>query len=111
MKRSRIFIFMAIIGGLVLGVTLGDFKGQPQKLSTPFQIPEGVYIKLTQEFYEALKAEGNEGFKVYTNDPSREYLRQIAIASRYMVETNLQILRNQETIIKLLSSGKEVRIK
>ena len=102
---------MAILCALLLGVILGELKGPLQAGTPPYRMPEGVYLKLTKEFYEALKAEGEEGVKVYSNDPSKEYLRQIAVASRYMVETNLQILKNQERIIKLLESGKEIRIK
>jgi len=102
---------MVILGALSLGVFLGELKGPLLAVSPPYQLPEGVYLKLTKEFYEALKAEGEEGVKVYSNDPSKDYLRQIAVASRYMVETNLQILKNQERIIKLLESGKETKAK
>jgi hypothetical protein len=102
---------MAILCALLLGVILGELKGPLQADNPPYRMPEGVYLKLTKEFYEALKAEGEEGVKVYSNDPYKEYLRQIAVASRYMVETNLQMLKNQERIIKLLESGKEIRTK
>jgi hypothetical protein len=102
---------MAMLCALLLGVILGELKGPLQAGTPPYRMPEGVYLKLTKEFYEALKAEGEEGVKVYSNDPSKEYLRQIAVASRYMVETNLQMLKNQERIIKLLESGKEIRTK
>ena len=69
-----------------------------------YQIPEGVYIKLTQDFYEALKNDGSGGAKVYTNDPSDEYLKQIAISTKFMVETNLEILKQQERMNQLLDS-------
>lgn len=68
------------------------------------RIPEGVYINLTQEFYEALRNNGYEGSKTYSNDPSTDYLKQIAISTRFMVETNLQILRHQEKMIRLLEN-------
>lgn len=58
-----------------------------------------VYIELTEEFYQALKTESN---KRYSTNPSDDYLRQIAISTRFMVKTNLQILERQEQIIKLL---------
>lgn len=64
-----------------------------------YNIPEGVYIKLINEFYNALKSSKDV---TYSNDTSLEYLRQIAINTKFMVETNLQILRQQEQIIKLL---------
>jgi hypothetical protein len=68
------------------------------------RMPEGVYIELTQEFYEALRNNQSHGSKTYSNDPSNEYLKQIAISSRFMVETNLQILRHQEKMIRLLEN-------
>lgn len=66
------------------------------------QVPKGVYVDLTRDFYETLRQEGDRGTKVYSNDPSSEYLRQIAVSTRFIVETNLQILRLQEEIIRLL---------
>lgn len=68
------------------------------------RIPEGIYIELTKEFYETLRNNGDEGRKTYSNDPSKDYLKQIAISTRFMVETNLQILRHQEKMIKLLEN-------
>jgi hypothetical protein len=68
------------------------------------RIPEGVYIELTEEFYEALRNNGYGGSKTYSNDPSNDYLKQIAISTRFMVETNLQILRHQEKMIQLLEN-------
>ena len=64
-------------------------------------IPEGVYIDLTQDFYEALKRDGGNS-NVYSNDPSDRYLSQIAVSAKFMVETNLQILKQQEEIRQLL---------
>ena len=66
------------------------------------RIPEGVYIELTKEFYEALQNNGYGKTKTYSNDPSKDYLKQIAVSTRFMVETNLQILKQQEKMIQLL---------
>jgi hypothetical protein len=68
------------------------------------RIPEGVYIELTEEFYEALRNNSYGGSKTYSNDPSKDYLKQIAISTRFMVETNLQILKHQEKMIRLLEN-------
>jgi hypothetical protein len=68
------------------------------------RMPEGVYIELTEEFYEALRNNGYGGSKTYSNDPSKDYLKQIAISTRFMVETNLQILKHQEKMIQLLEN-------
>ena len=61
-------------------------------------LPEGVYLKLNREFYESLSGNKN----TYSNDRSTEYLREISISSRFNVETNLQIIKQQEEIIRLL---------
>ena len=102
-KLSRIrIIFLA---GSLLGVILfGSVMVYSQDTGHKNYLPEGIYIELTKDFYEALRGEGSKGTKVYTNDPSNEYLKQIAISTRFMVETNLQILKQQETIIQLLHS-------
>lgn len=58
-----------------------------------------VEVELTESFYRALRAEGT---KTYSTDKSEEYLRQIAVSSRYAVESNLKIIKQQERIIELL---------
>jgi len=58
-----------------------------------------VELQLTEDFYRALR---DEGAKTYSTDRSDEYLRQIAVSTRFMVETNLRLLQQQERIIQLL---------
>ncbi len=61
-----------------------------------------VFLDISEAFYRALEARDG-GEKVYgTNAMADEYLRQIAVSTRFMVETNLQLLRQQERIIQLL---------
>ena len=67
-------------------------------------VPEGVYIDLTKDFYQALRDENATGSKVYSNDPSEAYLNQISISTKFMVETNLQIIKQQDQMIRLLES-------
>ena len=74
-----------------------------QEPKARYEIPEGVHIELSKDFYEALKDNNSSGKKVYTTDRSIEYLKQIAISTKYMVETNLQILKHQETILETLN--------
>jgi hypothetical protein len=69
-----------------------------------YHIPEGIYIEMTREFYEALKEESNRRSKTYSNDSSLEYLKQISINSKFMVETNLQVIKLQEEILSILES-------
>ena len=95
----------SIIAALVVSVIwLGQGLLYAQEEGVNRRIPKGLYIELNKEFYEALKEEGTGGKKVYSNNPSEEYLRQIAISSRFIVETNLQILKQQENMIQLLQT-------
>jgi hypothetical protein len=58
-----------------------------------------ITIELTEEFYRALR---NEGAKTYTTDRQDDYLRQIAVSTKFMVETNLRIIEQQAQMIELL---------
>jgi hypothetical protein len=60
-----------------------------------------VELHLGESFYRALRAEGG---KTYTTSLSDEYLRQIAVSTRFVVETNLRIVEQQARIIELLES-------
>ncbi|MFH1993447.1 MAG: hypothetical protein ABIK98_13765 [Pseudomonadota bacterium] len=102
MLRHKLSVFLA---GSMLGIILcAPVVIYSQDSGINARIPEGVYIKLTKDFYEALKNEGSVGTKVYTNNPSNEHLKQIAIATKFMVETNLEILKQQEIMNQLLQS-------
>jgi len=61
-----------------------------------------VEVHLTESFYRAL---GEQGAKTYTNSVSDDYLRQIAVSTRFMVETNLRIIEQQTRIIELLEKA------
>ncbi len=69
-----------------------------------YRLPRGFYVDLTREYYEALHGTAERDNKVYSNDMSDEYLRQIAVSSAFTVRTNLQIIKQQERIIQLLQS-------
>jgi hypothetical protein len=62
-----------------------------------------VFLDISEAFYRALETTAG-GEKVYGTGSAMadEYLRQIAVSTRFMVETNLQLLRQQERIIQLL---------
>ena len=98
-NRKRFFIAGFILSVLLLGQAM--LRAQ-EGANRP--IPKGLYIELNKDFYEALKEEDTGRTKVYSNNPSEEYLRQIAISSRFIVETNLQIIRQQENMIELLQT-------
>ena len=99
---------LVFLAGSLLGLVLGQtWVGYGEDRGPRSRLPEGVYLDLNRDFYQALKEEGASGTKTYSNDPSLVYLREISIASRFMVETNLQILKGQERIIQLLDTKKK----
>jgi len=102
----RSIIVVALLGFLLLGQ--GFFFAQEAGSRRP--IPNGIWIELNKDFYEALKGETTGGSKVYSNNPSEDYLRQIAVSSRFMVETNLQILKHQEEMIQMLQTLLEGKV-
>lgn len=91
-------LFAAVICLLALSphASVDVYGGDSQNL------PRGVYLELTKDFYETLRDEGDRGAKVYSNDPSAQYLKEIAVSSRFMVQTNLEILRQQEAMNEML---------
>ena len=101
LRRKHLIWGVGFLIGIVLG---GPINVYGEDSAGNNRVPEGVYIKMTKDFYEALKGENSAKVKIYSNDPSDEYLRKIAIATRTMVETNLQILKQQEIMIELLRS-------
>lgn len=65
----------------------------------------GIFIRLDRDFYDALQNRNyRSSGKTYTTDPSKDYLRRIAISSEFAVKTNLEILRQNEEIIRLLKN-------
>jgi hypothetical protein len=79
--------------------------------ATPAAEPAGDYsrpktvLELTEDFYRTLRSEGTRTYA--TTGSSDEYLRQIAVSSRFMVETNLQLLQQQKRIIQLLEASQQ----
>lgn len=97
-KTQRVFILAATVvtlGWAFLGTACpaAESSGNRWKIKTELQ--------LTEDFYHALRS---EGAKTYSTDSSDEYLRQIAVSTRFMVETNLKILQQQKRIIQLLEA-------
>lgn len=102
-KLQVIFIcfFIALAGIPLLGSTLSS--AEEKTIPHPFA-HSGIFLKLTEDFYRALQEESREGTRTYGTDRSDEYLREIAVSAKFMVETNLHILKQQETIIRLLEA-------
>lgn len=104
MKGWKKALFCLGAAGLVALSLNAVRETKAQNDSQQYHLPEGVYVDLTRDFYEALQGTTEGGKKVYTNDMSDEYLRQIAVSSTFVVRTNLQIIKQQERIIQLLQS-------
>ena len=93
----KLLYFSALV--LLLGCSIKVYCiAQEQDSDSVKDLPNGVYLKLTREFYESLNSNTN----TYSNSKSSEYLREISISSRFIVESNLQIIKQQEEIIRLL---------
>lgn len=96
-KAAMGFTIIGALALLSLVAIQGAAAESPSKKYT-----QRVYVELSEDFYQALNAENG---KRYTTNKSDEYLRQIAVSSRFMVESNLQILNRQERIITLLEKA------
>lgn len=100
-KKIFYLIMVTVLTGSFLHWTAIGFT---QENRTRYQLPEGVYINLTEDFYRALR-EGSDGSTTtYRTNQSEEYLRQIAVSTKFMVESNFQILKQQEQLIRLLEA-------
>jgi hypothetical protein len=106
MKPRSIVLFLAT--GLLtipfFWLSTPDAAGE-QRGARQAGVEKGIYIELTQDFYRALESESDAGNKVYGDRKSDEYLRQIAVSAKFMVETNLKLLEMQERIIDLLEKA------
>ena len=100
-KMNKLFAKFLCVSALVLilgcGITVYCIA---QDSESKKDLPDGVYLKLTREFYESLSNNKN----TYSNNKSAEYLKEISVSSRFIVETNLQIIKQQEEIIRLLKT-------
>ena len=105
MKPSRLILLGLVLAGLVL---IGVLPNSAQESNTRHGIPEGVFVNITKDFYRELE-KPEEGERVYGTNRSNEYLRQIAVSTKYMVETNLRIINQQENIIELLEAIQKKR--
>ena len=61
-----------------------------------------LHLDLTRQFYEALQQADNGKTRSLGTNSSETYLQQIAVSTRFMVETNLRLLKEQAEIRALL---------
>ena len=98
MHRPRL---IAAVGaaGVVLALTLFAAKGVGVEAAEKPKTK--VEIQLSESFYRALRdANGT----TLSTDKSEAYLREIAVSSRFTVESNLKIIEQQRRIIELLEA-------
>jgi hypothetical protein len=86
---------------MIVAVTAAYAK-RPQQPAYPYP-PAGIYLQLSEDFYRDMGTHDDDTRTLSTN-LSETYLRQIAVATRYTVETNLKILQQQARIIELLET-------
>ncbi len=91
-----VFVALAVVMGLPVKTLCQDRSGS--------NIPVGICIELTRDFYDALNESNGNRTRTYSNDVEQEYLRQTSVSSKFMVQTNIEILKRQEKIISLLES-------
>jgi hypothetical protein len=96
MRKLQVVLILSVI----LSGTLIAAAGESE---TPQPLPANIYLDLSEAFYSSLAA-SNANLKTLSTRHDEEYLRQIAVATRYIVETNLQLLRQQQRIIDLLQA-------
>jgi predicted ATPase len=99
-KHSKGTIYFILIIMIYLSFTNPAFS-EDQKTETP---EPTLYIELTDEFYRLLQNETQSGTRVYGKTASDEYLRQISVSTKFIVKTNLQIIKQQEKMIRRLKA-------
>ncbi|MBI4794431.1 MAG: hypothetical protein HY790_01065 [Deltaproteobacteria bacterium] len=100
---------MAGAGFLVAGLILAAAPGwaAPEPDGDPIQVR--AYLPLTKEFFEALEKLSRDNATTY-GDRQEPLLEQIAVASKFMVKTNLTLIRQNERIIHLLEELNRKRL-
>lgn len=91
---------LAVMGVLAVGLVLAAGT-TPAAAQTTDESKTGFYILLNKEFFEAMTKLSREEATTY-GDRQEPLLQQIAVASQFMVKTNLTLIRQNERIINLL---------
>jgi len=102
MKPYRLPIIagcLALLALMAVGLAYAKRPDHPR----PYPL-FGIFLEMNEDFYRALNEETQSGSRTLTTNKSDILLNQIAITGRYAVETNIQILQQQERIIQLLET-------
>jgi len=95
------FMGMAVMGVLAVGLIPAAGTTPAGAQATEDQSKFGFYIPLNKEFFDAMTKLSREDATTY-GDRQEPLLQQIAVASQFMVKTNLTLIRQNERIIQLL---------
>lgn len=101
-KRMTLQISIAVVALIIAAAGTLAYAKRPEKSPHPYP-HAGIFIQLSEDFNRDMEANDHNTRTLSTNK-SETYLHQIAVATRYTVETNLKILQQQARIIELLES-------
>ena len=104
MKTPKLGIIIMLLTAIVGFHLIVKAPGYAQNKAKGYPFRDGVFINLTEDFYRALQDEGNRPSNTYSTDKRNDYLRRIAVSAQFAVETNLQIIKQQAQMIRLLES-------
>lgn len=109
--RRMILRFMGLAGAgfLVAGLILAAIPQTMTARADGDSYQVRTYIPLTKEFFEAMEKLSRANETTY-GDRQEPLLQQIAVASQFMVKTNLTIIKQNERIIHLLEELNRKRL-
>lgn len=100
-RLERLVLSVLLLLGILLCNPPAGYAEDQKQADSP--LPR-THIELTESFYRALQNESSSGDRTYGTGNADDYLRQIAISTKFMVETNIQIIKQQEKMIELLGA-------
>lgn len=103
------FMGLAGTGFLLAGLILAAATAPPAARADGDSYKVKAYVPLTKEFFEAMEKMSRANDTTY-GDRQEPLLQQIAVASQFMVKTNLTIIKQNERIIHLLEELNRQRL-
>ena len=99
---------VSLVAGLILAATAPPASAQVVTTS-PGDRGRGNYVVLTGEFFEAMEKLSRANANTY-GDRQEPLLEQIAVASKFVVKTNLTLIKQNDRIIQLLEELNRKRL-
>jgi ABC-type sugar transport system substrate-binding protein len=101
MSSTRKILLLLTIAALAAVAVNGSLPARAQTTAPPPQEKGGTYVILDKDFWAAMEQLSRSQGEVY-GDRREPLLEKIALATQFMVKTNLTIIKQNERIIKLL---------